>query len=335
MATTQLSDIIEPSVFTDYVLNRTKELSALFESEVILPDSQIAELAMGGGATYNMPFWNDLGNTESNVGSDNPASSSTALKIDADQDVSVKHFRNQSWSTMNLAGVIAGDDPMKRIGDRVATYWSRDMQRTLIASLNGVIADNDANDSDDMIHNVATDGAGAITDAELLTETNIVNGLLTMGDALEDITAMAMHSVTYGTLVKRDLIDFIKASDGTTKIPTYLGRAVIVDDGCPAVAGSNRVTYTTFLFGRGAIGYGEGAPKKPTEVDNAPAAGDGEGQEFLYSRRHYIMHPRGIKFTSSSVAGKSPTNTELAAAANWDRVYERKQVRLAAIKTNG
>lgn len=335
MAVTRLSDIIEPSSFTDYVQNKTKELSELFESEVIMPDAQIAELAMGGGATYNMPFWNDLGNTESNIGSDDPSSDATPLKIDAGQDVAVKHFRNQVWSAMNLTGAIAGDDPVARIGDRVAAYWKRDMQRTLIASLNGVIADNDANDSDDMFHNVATDSVDAITDAELLTETNIVNGLLTMGDALEDITAMAMHSTTYGTLVKRDLIEFKQSSQGTTKIPTYLDRTVIVDDGCPAVAGTNRITYTTYLFGRGAVGYGDGAPAKPTAVDSNELAGDGEGQEFLHYRKHFIMHPRGIKFTSSSVAGKSPTNAELANAANWDRVYDRKQIRIAAIKTNG
>jgi hypothetical protein len=36
---------------------------------------------------------------------------------------------------------------------------------------------------------------------------------------------------------KNNLIDFIVDSTATVKIPTFLGRMVIVDDGMPAAAG--------------------------------------------------------------------------------------------------
>jgi hypothetical protein len=54
----------------------------------------------------------------------------------------------------------------------------------------------------------------------------------------------------------------------------------------------------------------------------------------LINRRRYILHPRGVKFTSASVAGDSPTNTELENQANWIRVWENKNVRLVAITHN-
>ena len=85
-------------------------------------------------------------------------------------------------------------------------------------------------------------------------------------------------------------------------------------------------------------GYGgslEGRARLPVEVDRLPATGDGEGQEVLYNRRHYILHPRGIDFVGGTVAGKSPTNAEYALAGNWNRVYQRKSCRWAYLKTNG
>jgi len=54
----------------------------------------------------------------------------------------------------------------------------------------------------------------------------------------------------------------------------------------------------------------------------------------LINRRRYILHPRGVKFTSASVAGDSPTNAELEMGANWTRVFENKNVRIVAVTHN-
>lgn len=339
MAQTQLSDIIEPTVFMEYVVDRTKELSELYQSELVVSDPRVTTLAMGGGTIFHAPFWNDLVATESNVGSDNPASTSTPEKIVADDERMTKNYRNQSWAAMDLASAVAGDDPMRRVGDLVADYWRRDMQKTLIAALDGVLADNVANDGGDMLHNIATDDAAAITDAELISPEAVIIAKQTMGDAAEELTAIAMHSVCYSRLQTLNVIDYRNTSaQGSAQglqIPFYLGYRVIVDDTLPAVAGTNRITYTTYLLGRGSVAEGEGMARVPVEVDRLPETGDGEGQEVLYNRRHYILHPRGIDFVGGTVTGKSPTNAEYALAGNWNRVYQRKSCRWAYLKTNG
>jgi hypothetical protein len=45
--------------------------------------------------------------------------------------------------------------------------------------------------------------------------------------------------------------------------------------------------------------------------------------------------PVGFSFTSSSVAAQSATYAELQAAANWDRVWDAKNIPLRFLKTNG
>jgi hypothetical protein len=59
-----------------------------------------------------------------------------------------------------------------------------------------------------------------------------------------------------------------------------------------------------------------------------------DSDTVLINRRRYILHPRGVKFTSASVAGDSPTNAELENGANWARVFENKNVRIVAIEHN-
>lgn len=334
MGTTRLSDIIVPQVFTPYVVQRTFELSRLARAGIIARDPQIDAIAKGGGKTFDMPFWGDL-TGESSIASDDPAVKLVTGNLAASQDVAVKHFRAAGWSSMDLTGEIAGSDPARVIADRVADYWARDMQRMLIASLDGVIADNVASDSGDIVINVATDSVDAITSAEKIGPNVVLAAKQTMGDAADRLTAIVMHSALHTELQSQNVIQYLPGATADVGFGTYLGYTVIVDDGCPAVAGTNRITYTSYLFGAGAFGYGEGAPKTPVAVERDELAGNGTGEERLINRKSFILHPRGIKFTSSSVAGVSPTNAELTSAANWDRVYDRKAVRMAAIKTNG
>lgn len=335
MAETTLSDVIVPEVFSPYVIQRTKALSAILGSNLVAQSAQFDALAKAEGAIGHIPHWNDLGTAESNVGSDNPGSSATPEKITAGKQIYVKNRRNMHFTAMDLVAPLAGSDPMQAIGNLVADRWARDVQKTLIAILQGVLADNDANDGDDMFYSVATDAAGAPAAAELISGDKVINAWATMGDASADIEAIGLHSVVYHRLQANELIEYEREAETGLMIARYLGKRVIVDDGLPAVAGTNRITYTSVLFGAGAFAYGEGMPVTPTAVDRDELAGDGEGMETLSTRKHYILHPKGFSFTSSSVAGDAPTNAEHATAANYDRVFERKACPLAFLLTNG
>jgi hypothetical protein len=150
-----------------------------------------------------------------------------------------------------------------------------------------------------------------------------------------------MHSATEAALRKLDLIDFIPDSEGKAQIRVFQGRRVIVDDHMPVRAGTtDGQVYTTYLFGPGAFAKGA------SPLDSAPLLGGigTKGLELsrqaldsdssLINRRRYILHPRGVKFTSASVAGDSPTNAELELGANWTRVWENKNVRVVAVVHN-
>jgi len=137
MAKTQISDVIVPEVFNPYVVQRTMELSALYNSGIISNNPELDRLASSGGTTINMPYWEDL-NGDDEVLSDDGAL--TPAKITAGQDIAVLLMRGKAWSANDLAKALSGDDPMAAIGDLVAEYWARRMQATAIKLLDGAFA---------------------------------------------------------------------------------------------------------------------------------------------------------------------------------------------------
>ena len=111
---------------------------------------------------------------------------------------------------------------------------------------------------------------------------------------------------------------------GKPAVRTFLGKPVVVDDGLP----NDNSVYTTYIFGAGAFGWGEGGAPVPVETARDALAGD----DILIHRRHFILHPRGVAFQDEVVTGATPSNTDLANYENWKRVYEPKNVRIVQFK---
>lgn len=342
---TRVEDVIVPQIFTPYIQQYTEEKSRLIASGAVVRDAAIDALLAGGGLTFNTPSWRDLDNDSDRVSTDSFgtefATSGTAspdpFKIQTGQEVSVRLSRNASWSSADLAAALAGEDPMTAIADRVGAYWVRRQQAAFVAMIKGIFADNDAapGGTEHVQYDMTVDisGGGFIDGVTNFSAEAFIDATLTMGDSMESLGMVMMHSVVYARAQKNNLIDFIPDSNGVVNIPTFLGRLVIVDDGVP-FSGS---TYQTWLFGQGAVRLGLGTAKVPTEVQRLPGAGNGGGQEVLYNRQEWCFHPVGHKYAGTAPEG-GPDNTAssnmLAAAGSWQRVYpERKQIKIARLIT--
>jgi hypothetical protein len=301
------------------------------QSGIISQDAELNRLAQAGGTTIQMPFFADLtGASEVLSGADGAL---TVNNIDGTKkDVARLHLRGKAFGVNDLAKALSGADPASVIGNLVAGFWVRDEQAVLIASLNGMFADNVANDTSDLLLDLSiADGTNAAAGNKMSGDA-FIEGAQLLGDAGGKLVAVAMHSRVRSNLKKLDLITTIRPSDGTPEYETYQGRRVIIDDGCPVVAGgTSGFVYTSYMFGAGAIGRGDGAAPVPTESGRDILS----SKEIFVTRRHYILHPRGIAWQESACVGESPTDVELATAANWSRVYDKKNIRIVAIKTNG
>ncbi|ALH23820.1 major head protein [Pseudomonas phage vB_PaeS_PAJD-1] len=336
---TRIADVVVPEIFSPYVQQMTQEKSRLIRSGAIVLDAQLNSALAGGGLTFNEPSFKDLDNDAENVSTDDPATDSTPNKIGTATEIQVRLSRNNSWSSMDLSGDLAGADPMQAIANRVSDYWTRRQQAAFVATLNGVFADNAAAPTgtehvqNDMTHDVS--GASFVDGVTNFSAESFIDATATMGDSMEDLTMVMVHSIVYARMLKNNLIDFVSDSvnGNAVRIPTFLGREVIVDDGVPRSSG----VFNTWLFGRGAVRGGMGSPKVPTEVDRKPSAGNGGGQDILFNRTEWIIHPVGHAYAGTPPNGgpsNASTTNNLAHADSWKRVFsERKQIRIARLIT--
>lgn len=336
MAQVQITDVVVPAEFTAYQVENSMVSTALYQSGVAVPNGEMDAQLQAGAESFTVPFWADLPDVEADITSDDPTVNSTAQKVTAAKQIVRKSFVHASWSEMSLASELSGSDALVRVQSRIQAYWDRQWEKRLIASLMGVLYSNVANNTGDMVNDihalagtVTLPGTTVTVPANQFNGQSVIDTAVTLGDRLADVQAIAMHSAIYSRALKANEIQFFKPSDNSLQIPTYKGMAVIVDDSLTtATAG----VYVTILFGPGAVGYAVAPPRTGygTELWRVPSAGNGGGQTTLHSRFDVAFHPLGFAFTGASVAGVSPTQAELALAANWTRAYaQRKSVPLA------
>lgn len=314
--TTRIADVIQPTVFTPYVIQRSLEKSALVQSGIIENNSEFDALASGPNTLINMPFWNDLSG-DSEVIKD--SGNLTAGKIGSSSDVARKQGRARMWGANGLSALLSSADPMAAIGELVADYWLREDQKMLLSTVDGIFK---AASMAGKVHDISA-LAGS---AALLTGESFLDAGQLMGDAKDQLTGVMMHSMVETYLAKMQLIEYIQIAGQSDRVPIFLNKRVIVDDSMPFNTGTN--TSSIYLFGSGALAKGNGSHPNiiPTEIDRNKQSSSGE--DYLINRNISLLHPRGVKWTEASVTDEFPTNAELATGANWERVYDPKAIRI-------
>ncbi len=330
MAIMQITDILVPARWQRYLAKETAKLSAIVQSGVIARDSAIDSfLGEGGGRTFDIPYFGDLPDDVSTPSTGTTGSPITPGTVGTFKEVAVALRRNKAWGSLDLAKILSGADPMAHMASRLAPYWSRQLQAIMVATQKGVNADNAANDSGDYTHDITDTYSEGVTDFS--TEA-FIDACSTMGDAHRSLGIVCVHSVVAAKMRKNDLIDSEKDSSGNDMIERYRGRLLIEDDEMPNTGGD----YETWIFGPGAFRWGVGSLDVPLETDRQALDAGGGGSSSLVSRVNWALHPSGHAYAGTSPDG-GPDNTAnahmLGAAASWNRVFTRKQVRFARLIT--
>lgn len=335
MAITKIADLVQHSEFAKYVNQAMIAKSALVKSGIAAPDPVIAnKIAAGGGLegkTLALPALNSLDNAaDSEVPVEDTAP--TFDKVTASEDVAAVHFRRHTFGVSDVAAIMTGADPMAHIAAQFADYWNRQNQKILLKTLEGVFAANATpttgagaqsygNDGD-AIHDIT----GASGNAAIIDKDTIMLAAQLLGDRKAELTGIMMNSAVETILAAMDLnAGLYRASDGPDRLAKYNGRDIIVDDDCPYDA-STKVA-TIYLFGRGAVALNPLPVPHPFEYQRDAA----KGTDYLHSWVREIVHLRGWKW-SGTPAGLAPSNAELATAANWKRVFDKKRIPCVMLK---
>ncbi|WP_330653199.1 hypothetical protein, partial [Clostridioides difficile] len=110
-------------------INKSMELSALYQSGIITNDASLNALASQAAPVVNMPFFEDLSGESEQIIED---ADLTPNKITSSQDAAAILRRAKMWAATDLSAAMAGKDPMAAIASLVGSFWARDMQKELI-----------------------------------------------------------------------------------------------------------------------------------------------------------------------------------------------------------
>ncbi|QEO58320.1 hypothetical protein [Francisella marina] len=339
MADTRLQDLYNPLVFNRLVQEAQIQKNAFIQSGVMANDATLASMASQGGTVGELTQYKPMDFSVENGSTDDLSIIATPEKVESQVMRYRRYDLNRTFSFSDLArmqNLQQGQDPVEAVTSRIGGYWANLEQSRVINSALGVLADNVANYSGDMVVSVATDAVGAVTDAERVSRDVILEAKSTLGDHMNNVSAIAIHSKVYTRMLKQDPTSFERVSDGSFTIETYNGMRVIVDDNLPAIAGTNRITYTGIVFGSGAFAYANVPMRSQSAMQREELAGNGSGQDILIYRNSGIIHPLGFTFTSNTLTltGGQAGLADLELATNWDRVWQRKNVPMAFFQVN-
>lgn len=319
MAVTKLSDVIVPEIFNQYVIDRTTENVDIVTGGAVVNNPELDALVSGGGATITMRSWQDL------TGDSEVVSESTPLtpgNITSKSEVAAVLIRGRAWGAHELAGALAGDDPMRAIGNLVSDWWMRDEKKIILAILKGVFESTDMSEH-------TLDISGGTGEAAKISGGAVLDAKQLLGDNSDLLTMLYMHSAVFTELQKQNMIQFIPAAESKISIPTYLGYKVLVDDSAPVDTSSPK-KFTTYLLARGAFSRGSGVPSALTSTETDR---DSLGSiDYLINRRAFVLHPNGMSWKGAgNITKETPENSDLETGTNWSSAREIKKIGLVRL----
>jgi len=316
----KLSDVVIPSQFSNYTMEKAVEKNAFFRSGIISPNPQLASLlsttATAGGKTITMPFTKPLAG-DAQIPSEDDAV--TINKMNTSTDTARRQILMNSWGENQLASLLSGHNYMDDIATRVSDWWNTTFNKVIISTCKGVFAST----------SMSTNKVDVSTGAFALS--SILQAKFLLGDAHDKIKAVAMHSQAYRFFLESDAIATIPLTDGTGTIKQFtpLLCGVLVDDAIPYDPATGIASI--YMYGEGVFGYvADNSGIIPDEIYRDPRIGLGQPQWI--TRRQYVLHPLGIEWNEPTTAITFPLPSDLEAGDRWTRKKEVKNLPLVEYK---
>ena len=340
-STTGLGYYYDEEIFNRaYTSEKDPTSTVLIESGVMVEDGEIANMIAGGGNFYTLPFYTDISGNYVNY------DGKTDIVLDeidaAGQMHGVVWGRAKGWTDRDFVQDFSSADPMRNILNRIQKWEAKKRQTLLIGILEaifGITGTGAFADWNNHTMNIAS-ATSTVTDANKISLTTLRDLAVTAnGDAADDYALAIMHSVVANRLSQFNVLEYFKYNDANgqerdVKVGRSGNMLVLVCDEVPHATNSDTgaIEYTTYVFGRGAIGYAKAPVDHPSEqFRNQTKNG---GMDCLTTKFRETILPYGFSFEMANLP-ISPTDAQLGTTANWSIVYNPKNIYIGKLVSNG
>jgi hypothetical protein len=235
MALTSKSNIVVPELLVEAVRGAFAGMTALNGSAAAVISNTLG--SQRGGDKVEVPYFGTIGELEDV----NEGVALTPVNLTQTKEEAIVKRSGKAFETTYWARLAAASDPYEEAARQIVEAVQRRADKALIdvASLAG---------DDLLVHDVSAIGAGKFSYDVM------IDGKMKFGDEQEDIALLAVHSHTYGQMLKlKDgngrplLVDPV--ADG--QLPRFTGIPVKVSDRQLEAAG----VYTSLILKKGALAF--------------------------------------------------------------------------------
>ena len=337
MADINITNLYVPTIENPYINELSTTKAALWRSGLVQGNADLSRQLNGGGSgnRFITPFNLSIEDDDAAVGSHDLDLKITPTRLAASDYQTCATTRAKSYNLSDISQIMSGANSKGVLSQQLGSMWTNNYQKDLISQTLGIIADNVANDSSDMVTSIWADTASPAA-GNLMSLTAVINAKHQMGDARAKLSAIIMHSNVRKDLELLEPNNFVPASETNIGFDTYGGMIIIEDDGMTVNQDGTNDSgkYSTFIYGPDVFQYASYNGWSELEWDRDITSGLGTGEDVLVTRKRFILHPAGFDFVMTNNYDM-PSRANYADVAKWDRkVTSRKQVPLAVIHSN-
>ena len=328
----------DPDVFTDYIQEADPVHTSIINSGVLRVSPEISAVLTDKNNVFTVPNYAPLSGEAKNYDGE---TDNTPVEVSAKKQTGMAFRRMAAWKDQDFTRELTGADPLGDVARKVAYYQQKNNQKDLLSIIDGVLSvDAMSSHVKDITASKGSSSTATPTaENRLSADTFLDAAQEALGDNFDDLTMVAMHSRVYTNLLKLQLVNNIATTPDAYSRGVQFGLLlnkylVMVDDSLTTGTKDGAATYTTYLLGEGSIATARNVRiDRPNYVNYDPESKGGVNK--LYTKWGMAMHPLGMSLDVSKIAKNSPTRVELGTKANWTKVWDAKNIKLAKIVSNG
>ena len=328
----------DPDVFTDYIQEADPVHTSIINSGVLRVSPEISAVLTDKNNVFTVPNYSPLSGEAKNY---DGATDNTPVEVSSEKQTGMAFRRMAAWKDQDFTRELTGADPLGDVARKVAYYQQKNNQKDLLSIIDGVLSvDAMSSHVKDITASKGSSSTATPTaENRLSADTFLDAAQEALGDNFDDLTMVAMHSRVYTNLLKLQLVNNIATTPDAYSRGVQFGLLlnkylVMVDDSLTTGTKDGAATYTTYLLGEGSIATARNVRiDRPNYVNYDPESKGGVNK--LYTKWGMAMHPLGMSLDVSKIAKNSPTRVELGTKANWTKVWDAKNIKLAKIISNG
>lgn len=308
-STTDLTKLIIPPVFTQWVIDHLDETNNLLRSGILTSNVDGIGDLTAPGVDVQIPYFKAEKVSPSNW---TDKDDKTSNSVGTGSMRGMKFYQTLTYSSTQLATLISGAPTAQAIATAMNEDWTAADMDALLKLLKGVFGVDDIKNAKS-IDMTAEDP----THSEFNSNGWLAARTL-MGDKANQLTGIAVNSATEAMMTQEDLKDHgSEVSSDVAPNGTFHGMVITVDDQIPLdLSDPKKPKSTAYIFSQGSVAYKRQIVQTQTQKDILKKG----GMSWVSQDSIATMNVQGTTLSSSFRPVKYPYATvdELTSPTAWE-----------------